>query len=615
MQPPSEPMRKRFINYPEPLEVTRHVPPVAQVKKNPVLVGIVLLISAKLMEWLGVLRRHIWNNTGFNRLNKLDETLLDYEPRYEPTVIPLESEEVAKGAAAPLENEILPRVKSGYYSASDFHRMYLAGEITPTTVAKALLPLIRRDTTPQGPHSLAWFDSQVDRVLAAAEASTQRYRSGCPLGPLDGVPTAVKDEYDLEGYTTCLGSPNDYTSPPESGVPAVSWCALKLQESGAVILGKTSMHEFGLDTTGNNPHYGTPRNPYNSSYYTGGSSSGSAYVVAAGLVPMALGSDGGGSIRIPSSFCGVYGLKPSHNRLSFRPGPNHAITCAVNGPIASDMASLVAMFETVSVPHPGSSFSPMARFTMSPAIPDAKLIGIDETWNALADPANRQLCDAVVARLVAEKGYTVVPIRIPYATDGQIAHALTVLTDAATLLPEYQNLSAPNRILLALGRTSSAVDYLMAQKLRGLLMQHLAHLWKKHPGLMIASPVTGCAGWPIRSETELKHGLNDGDTTLVSMQYTWLANFCGLPAISLPAGYVVPEGEVDAGRVADEHTLGKIPVGFMCAGEWGSEHALMRLGFDVEDLFAKTRTRAQAWEDVMQLAKEEMGGSGVLVDV
>ncbi|KAL5601022.1 hypothetical protein BROUX41_005851 [Berkeleyomyces rouxiae] len=610
-----QPMRQRFINYPEPLEVTRHVPPIRRTEKNPVLVGTLLVICVRLMEWLGLLRRYVWKNAGFGRLSQLDESLLDYEPRYEPTVVPLESEEASKGAAVPLDNEILPRLKSGYYSAADFHRMFLNGELTPTAVAKALLPLVRRDTTPPGAHSLAWFDSQVDRVLAAAEASTQRYREGKPLGPLDGVPTAVKDEFDLEGYTTCLGSPNDYTTPPQSGVPAVSWPALKLQEAGAVIIGKTSMHEFGLDTTGNNPHYGTPRNPYNASYYTGGSSSGSAYAVAAGLVPMALGSDGGGSIRIPSAFCGVYGLKPSHNRLSFRPGPNHAVTCAVNGPIASDMASLVTMFETISVPHPGSSFSPMARFTMSPATPDAKIIGVDEEWNALADPAAKKLCDNMVARLVAEKGYTVVPIHIPYVTEGQIAHAMTVLTDAATLLPEYKNLSAPNRILLALGRTSSAVDYLMGQKLRGLLMQHLSHMWQKYPGLVIASPVAACTAWPIRSPAELTHGLNDGDTTLKSMQYAWLANFCGLPAISLPAGYAVPEGQPDAGDIAQEHTLGKVPVGFMCAGEWGSEHALMRLGFAVEDLFASTRTRAQAWEDVVQLAKTEMETASALVDV
>ncbi|KKA30620.1 hypothetical protein TD95_000854 [Thielaviopsis punctulata] len=581
-----QPMRKRFINYPEPLRV---------------------------MEWIGFLRRYIWVNAGFGRPVQLAEKFLDYEPRYDPTVVPLEAEENAKGLPPDAPPPQLPRVQSGYYSVADYHRMFKSGELTPTAVAKALLPLIRRDVTPPGVHSLAWFDSKERIVLAAAAESTERYRQGRPLSPLDGVPTAVKDEYDLDGYTTCLGSPNNYTSPHVNGVTPTSWCAEKLQEAGAVIFGKTSMHEFGLDTTGNNPHFGTPLNPYNDRYYTGGSSSGSAYVVAAGLVPMAMGSDGGGSIRIPSSYCGVYGIKPTHNRVSFRPGPNHAITCAVNGPIAVDMASLVAMFELISVPHPGSAFSPMARFTMTPSTPDSKILGVDETWNSFADPANKKLCDAMIQRLVTEKGYTVVPIEIPYLTEGQLAHAMTVLTDAATLLPETHNLSAANRILLALGRTSSAVDYLMAQKLRGLLMQHLSHLWQQHPGMIIASPVTGCAGWPIRSDAELKHGINDGDMTIKSMQFVWLANFSGAPAISLPVGYAAPEGNEAAGDVATGAVPGKVPVGFMGMGEWGSEHALMRLGFDVEELFVRERAKAPVWEDVVGLAKKEMPGT--LIDI
>jgi Asp-tRNA(Asn)/Glu-tRNA(Gln) amidotransferase A subunit family amidase len=122
-------------------------------------------------------------------------------------------------------------------------------------------------------------------VQKAAEASTARYGAGKPLGVLDGVPIAVKDEVDVEGYKKCYGSKKDFTTKFDQ----TSWCVAKWEEQGAVLVGKTNMHEIGMDTTNLNTTYGTPLNPYNDHYYTGGSSGGSGYAVGAGLVPFALG--------------------------------------------------------------------------------------------------------------------------------------------------------------------------------------------------------------------------------------------------------------------------------------------------------------------------------------
>lgn len=124
--------------------------------------------------------------------------------------------------------------------------MYLTGELTPTAVAHALLPLIRKDTSPPGIYSVGWHETRVDLVMAAAAASTSRYKKKCPIGPLDGVPTGIKDDYDIEGYRTNLGSANEYT-PVQIGDRCVtSWCVQKLEESGALILGKLTMPEFGM---------------------------------------------------------------------------------------------------------------------------------------------------------------------------------------------------------------------------------------------------------------------------------------------------------------------------------------------------------------------------------
>jgi Asp-tRNA(Asn)/Glu-tRNA(Gln) amidotransferase A subunit family amidase len=552
------------------------------------------------MEWFRFIREMIWHNTGFDSLRAIIPYIEHYEPWFEPQVVPFpeavegdRSDAVLADAAAEEERPTpsMAYPKSKYYSAADYRHLYLSGALTPTDVAEALLPLIRRDIPNPTEHSKAWFETRVDKVLAAAHESTLRYREGRSLGPLDGVPTAVKDEYDMEGYRTCLGSRNTYFSPHDKH--GTTWCVQKLEAAGAVNLGKLSMHEFGLDTTGNNPIHGTPRNPHNPSYYTGGSSSGTGYAVGAGLIPIGLGSDGGGSIRIPASLCGVFGLKPTHGRLSFRPGPNLCITCACLGPMASDMASLAALFSVISAPHPSSPFPPLPTpLTLRlPSPDDAKTLGIPTAWLARATPSIQALCNSLVRRLVTTHSYTVVPITIPFLKEGQIAHAMTVLADAATLLPNTKNLTPANRILLALGRVTPATDYLLAQKLRRLLMQHLAWLWREHPGMVIVTPTTACEGLPIVSEKqELAWGLNDGDRTMESMEYVWLANFCGLPSLSVPAGFVQARG-------------GDVPVGLMATGEWCDEEGLLRFGMAVEEVGAERRRRPEAWVDVVEEAR------------
>ena len=154
----------------------------------------------------------------------------------------------------------------------------------------------------------------VDEIRTLSAASTQRYQNGNIMGVLDGVPILVKDEIPVVGYPVTLG-----TSFLAETVEVDILPILKLKEQGAIIVGKTSQHEIGIGTTGFNFLHGTPKNPYgkdgNLHYYPGGSSSGSAAAVAMGLVPLALGCDGGGSIRVPSSLCGCVGLKPTFKRV------------------------------------------------------------------------------------------------------------------------------------------------------------------------------------------------------------------------------------------------------------------------------------------------------------
>lgn len=151
-------------------------------------------------------------------------------------------------------------------------------------------------------------------MLAAAKKSTQRYAKGKSLGVLDGVPIGVKDDMNVEGYVSHVGMPPDPSDPFFTPAAQTIWPIAQLEAAGAIVIGKLAMHELGTDISGCNPHWGTPVNWNNKSYYPGGSSSGAGSALCAGLVPIAVGTDAGGSIRIPSSLCGVYGLKPTLHR-------------------------------------------------------------------------------------------------------------------------------------------------------------------------------------------------------------------------------------------------------------------------------------------------------------
>lgn len=335
-------------------------------------------------------------------------------------------------------------------------------------------------------------------------------------------------------------------------------------------------------------------------FQAGGSSSGSAYAVSVGLIPFALGGDGGGSIRIPASFCSIYGLKPTHDRISHAPSANHANTCAVNGPLASDIRSLAAVYQVLATPHPNSDFLPVSPLMLHVSQPastlEPKFLGVPEDWISWATPRTQQLCYSMLERLSASYGYRLVPIKIPFLIEGQLAHAMTMLTDASTLLPDTHNITYPNRILCALGRTTPSTDYLLAQKLRRLLMQHLAHLFKQHPGMIIVTPTAACEGWRIKNhKKEERFGISDGDTTLETMAYVWMANFCGVPSLVCPVGFAAAEG------TGDEN----VPVGMMGMAEWGAEEELLQWGLDTEALSGddSVKRRPPIWIDIIARAK------------
>ncbi|KAG8533834.1 uncharacterized protein KY384_001575 [Bacidia gigantensis] len=569
---------RRFINYPKPIEATK-----TTYKAS-----------------------FFWSNAGFGVLRQLGE-LIKYEPRYDPTVI-RKGTQLPNDADLLCQSEILySRADSGSPSTriEHFNAAYQSGEITPVKVVEVVLDLIEKAS-----HKATFVSVKRDDVFTAAKASAQRFKEGKARSLLDGVPVAVKDgtlsdknadEVDLDGHSKALGSRMRFTS-PEGGT---SWCVRKWEEAGAIIIGKLNMHEYGLDTCGNNPLTGTPMNPQNPSYYPGGSSSASATTVSSNLLPLTLGVDGGGSIRIPSSFCGIYGLKPTHGRISRSPTISAAFSTSVAGPMAGSMKDLELGYRIMATPNPNDGVNvlfapPLPPFPLPSFTTNPKVLGICRPWFDAADPAVLTICDDALSHYRTQ-GYDMIDISIPYLHEGQLAHAMTILTEAsAAAPPSLSQFSAPNKILLSVARQTPAHDLLLAQKMRDLLMTHLAHLFKQHPGLLIVSPTTPIAGWTIGSEKEVKglgeggYGVSDANTSVRNMTYVWLANFTGCPAISVPVGMA-------------EGVKGRVPVGLMAMGEWGDEEDLIEWGKVGEDWAwgkdgGMEKPAAERWVDVLALA-------------
>src|SRR5271168_1193025 len=227
-----------------------------------------------------------------------------------------------------------------YTSAVALIERYRAGTLSPVETTRVLLDRIER----LQPSLNAFCLVDRDGALASARHSEARWRSGEPVGPLDGVPATVKDLMPMRGFPTLRGSCLvDRDQDWSEDAPAVA----RLREAGAVIIGKTTTPEFGWKALGDSPLTGITRNPWDLSRTPGGSSAGAAAACAAGIGPLHVGSDGAGSIRIPSAFTGVFGLKPSFGRVPAHP-PSPMGFLAHIGPMARTVADAALLLTVLS---------------------------------------------------------------------------------------------------------------------------------------------------------------------------------------------------------------------------------------------------------------------------
>ncbi|KAI9349359.1 amidase signature domain-containing protein [Pilaira anomala] len=322
----------------------------------PELYGYTLLLASAAINYVPYAKYKVASDALLYRLRERN----DIQDHPNTTAIP--PNYMAPTITANLDQQIISlssdhKSVSPFLSFWDYHQAYLKSKTTPTQVANALLSKLKQTK------DMHWMRFLSQDILQQAQASTRRYQSGTILSQMDGIFIAIKEEVDIEGLETKVG-----TCFIHDNLPATedAYMVARLRSAGAIIIGSTIMNELGWDTFTVNPNTGMPKNPYDPVRSCGGSSGGSGGIVAAGLVPVAIGADGGGSIRIPSAFCGLYGLKTTYARVSGHGGATVDPTVGSYGPMAAtadDMAITYSLMAGADKSDPHTLFQPIVNLS------------------------------------------------------------------------------------------------------------------------------------------------------------------------------------------------------------------------------------------------------------
>jgi Asp-tRNA(Asn)/Glu-tRNA(Gln) amidotransferase A subunit family amidase len=452
----------------------------------------------------------------------------------------------------------LPGLGFRYCTVQDYARAYREGKITPEDVAHRLLEAVVSSNAAEPPLRAIIAMDRED-VLKQARESTRRIQEGRALSVFDGVPVAVKDEVDMLPYPTTVGTAFLGKSPCKQDSTVVA----RMRAVGALLIGKANMHEIGIGVTGLNPHHGTPRNPYAPGHFTGGSSSGPGAAVAAGLCPAAIGADGGGSIRIPASFCGVVGIKPTFGRVSGYGAAPLCWSVAHLGPLAATATDAALAYSVMAGPDPrdpNSLRQPLPTLAGWDKLDLSGLkMGVYWPWFRHATSDMVSACEAMLHKFES-MGAELREVVIPDLEAGRIAHAITIAGEMVTSLDRYygehhREYGADVRINLALARNFTTQDFVQSQQVRTRLIANFARALEQVD--VILTPATALPA-PLIPQAAQAEGESDLSTLMEIIRFATPANLTGLPAISFPVGYNdinLPLGMQAIGRAWQEPTL------------------------------------------------------------
>ncbi|KAF9585048.1 hypothetical protein BGW38_004110 [Lunasporangiospora selenospora] len=499
-----------------------------------------------------------------------------------------------------------------FHSCRDFYVAYRSGRTTPNKIANRLIEAIQESDRVSPPLGAVWSWKK-DAILRQAQASTLRYGEGRPLSIVDGVPVVIKDELDVEGHETTVG-----TSYINKGNPAKEDAHLValLRAHGAIIIGKSTMHEIGLGITNFNPSTNTPRNPYQPLHATGGSSGGSGAAVSAGLCPIAIGCDGGGSVRIPASYCGIFGLKPTHGRVSARGEYPLAHSVAVSGPMCATVEDLAIVYAIIAGQDELTAQTHIQPPVVLPSPSNSGKgqlqglrIGIYRRW--FEDVIHKEIskvCYDMLDRLCKDHGAVLVDIEIPELLENAKAHNITISGEMLAKVQDHSKLNHQTRLELTLASSLGMQDYIRAQQQRTRSIRYLETLFglkqddKHHmanyslPGGsnsvvdVIVTPTLANLPPKIQSGA-LSHGESNYLNTVKGMQFMTMANFTGIPAITAVAGF---SKERYVHTNGDQYETG-FPIGIQFMSQWWDEKRLIEIAGICESILGDARLKPKIW--------------------
>jgi aspartyl-tRNA(Asn)/glutamyl-tRNA(Gln) amidotransferase subunit A len=465
-----------------------------------------------------------------------------------------------------------------YASAAELARLIAGKQVSPVEVVRAHL---ERITSLDG--SLKSFITvTADAALAAARAAEAAVSAGRPLGPLHGVPLGLKDLYDTAGVRTTGGSTILRERVPAADATVVR----RLREAGMIVLGKLNMVEFAYGPEGRNPHYGHARNPWDAATHrmAGGSSSGSGAAVAAGLATAALGSDTGGSIRIPCSLCGLTGIKPTYGRVSRAGVLPLSWSMDHVGPMtrnAADAALVLGAMAGYDAADPTSSVLPVPDYAAA-LTGDVRGLRVGLLRTFFLESATPEVRAAVetAAKTLEKAGAVVDDVALPgvrhsaagalavVATEAMTFHATWLRTRKADYDPEVST-------RLMAGAFVTGVHYVRGQQARALVRREVDDALARHDVLLApATPITA----PGIDERQTTLGDGPSDIRSALIRLTRPFNFSGHPACSVPCGFStggLPIGMQIVGRPFDEATVLRAADAYQRLSDWHARRPVL----------------------------------------
>jgi aspartyl-tRNA(Asn)/glutamyl-tRNA(Gln) amidotransferase subunit A len=412
-----------------------------------------------------------------------------------------------------------------------------------------------------------------DQALTTAQVAEREMMSGQKRGPLHGIPIALKDLCATKGVRTTAGSKilRDYIPTDDATV------TLRLAEAGTILLGKLHMNEFAYGPDGDNAHYGRVYNPWNLECITGGSSSGSGAGVAASLCLGALGTDTGGSIRIPSALCGIAGIKPTYGRVSRYGIMPLCWSLDHVGPMAKtveDVALLLQSMAGYDVKDPTSAQRPVPDYVaaLSGDVRGLRLGIPQEYFFDMLDPEVEHAVRQAV-EVMQGSGASVHEVSWPSLRYATLAALIIVLAEAsafhdAWIRTRSQDYHPDVALRLKWGLLLPASAYLKAQRLRTLMCRDVAQLWRQVD--VLVTPATMMAA-PRPGETQIRLNHRQMSTREAILRLMRPFNLTGLPAISVPCGFTttgLPIGLQIAGKPFDEATVLRLAHAYEQATDW-----------------------------------------------